>query len=343
MHDLSYISFEGRTPTRPQHSSARGACTGAIARSAREEHLDEFIAWVLGRAGLDAAAYRAPPLDRRLPACLRALKVSSTHAARGLLERKPRLIAKVISSLLIGVTEFFREPGVFDFLQTQVLPALAGNNRRLRIWSAACSTGAELYSMAILLSEAGLLEQSCLLGSDCRGDAIEHAKLGLYDAAMLKLVTGATRDKYFEPAGQEWRPVEALRRQVHWKVADLLAGVEDGPWDIILWRNTAIYLKPCPAGTVWRRLVSVLAPQGVLIAGKADRPPPDAGLTHVARCIYRRSPRPPAVGHHVHVVGRMGEGQGVRADRSPLLSGEGGHHVGPHVPMVAVGVREHFL
>jgi chemotaxis protein methyltransferase CheR len=144
--------------------------------------------------------------------------------------------------------------------------------------------------MAILLSEAGLLERSCLLGSDCRGDAIERAALGLYDTSMLKLVPSATRNKYFEPAGHGWRPVEALRRQIRWKVADLLAGVEAGSWDIILWRNAAIYLKFRPAEVIWRRLASVLSPQGVLIAGKAERPPSDAGLTHAARCIYRRLP-----------------------------------------------------
>ena len=254
-----------------------------------EEPLDEFIAWVLGCGGLDAAAYRSQPLHRRLPACLRALKVRSTHAARALLERKPCLVTKAISLLLIGVTEFFREPDVFEYLGTRILPALADRKQPLRIWSAGCSTGAELYSMAILMSEAGLLEGSCLLGSDCRGDAIERAKLGLYDAAMLNLVPCAMRDRYFVPAGQQWRPVESLRRQVQWKVADLLAGVEDGPWDIIMWRNAAIYLKSDAAETIWRRLVSVLAPQGVLITGKADRPPRDAGLTHAARCIYRRS------------------------------------------------------
>jgi chemotaxis methyl-accepting protein methylase len=144
--------------------------------------------------------------------------------------------------------------------------------------------------MAIVLGEAGLLEQSCLLGTDCRGDAIAHAKLGLYDAAMLKSIPGATRDRYFEPAGQEWRPVEPLRRQVRWKVADLLAGGEEGPWDIILWRNAAIYLKSNPAEKIWRRLASVLAPQGVLVAGKAERPPSSAKLTHVAPCVYRRLP-----------------------------------------------------
>jgi chemotaxis methyl-accepting protein methylase len=287
VRDLSHIRFEGQTPSRPRPSWARGTYrTITAARHSPEERLDDFISWVLGRAGLDAAAYRPQPLARRLPACLRALKVHSPHAARQLLERKPGLIAEVVSSLLIGVTEFFREPGVFDFLAARVLPALAAGNRRLRIWSAACSTGAELYSMAILLREAGLLERSYLLGTDCRGDAIERAELGLYDPTALKLVPSATRNKYFEQAGQHYRPVEALRRQVRWEVADLLAGVECGPWDIILWRNAAIYLKPCPADTIWRQLASVLAPEGALVTGKADRPPRDAGLTHAARCVY---------------------------------------------------------
>ncbi len=316
-YDLSHICFAGKPPTRAKRSAARRASIAALAASpaAPQERLDAFIAWVLGCAGLDAAAYRPQPLERRLPACLRTLKVGSPQAARELLGRKPHLVAKAVSSLLIGVTEFFREPDVFDFLSAQVLPALAGN-RRLRIWSAACSTGAELYSMAMHLSEAGLLERSHLLGTDCRGDAIERARLGYYDAAMLEPVRGATRDKFFEPAGPpqprnrrrapglhgwctdpahgvcglQWRPVEALRRQVHWKVADLLAGVEEGPWDIILWRNTALYLRASAVETVWRRLVSVLAPQGVMIAGKADRPPRNAGLTQIARFIYRRSP-----------------------------------------------------
>jgi chemotaxis methyl-accepting protein methylase len=288
VRDLSYIRFEGRAPSPPRPSWARGTSRPVLAAAPHtpEEQLDDFISWVLGRAGLDAAAYRPQPLERRLPACLRALKVHSPQAARQLLERKPSLITEVVSSLLIGVTEFFREPGVFDFLAAQVLPALAEGNRRLRIWSAACSTGAELYSMAILLGEAGLLERSYLLGSDCRGDAIERAALGLYDATAPKLVPSAMRSKYFERAGQHYRPVEALRRQVRWKVADLLAGVEHGPWDIILWRNAAIYLKSCPADRIWRQLVSVLAPEGALIAGKADRPPRDAGLTHATRCVY---------------------------------------------------------
>jgi chemotaxis protein methyltransferase CheR len=293
-HNLNHIHFEGKSVARRQCFHVRGASVAAhtTAASASKAPLDEFVSWAMERAGLDAAAYRPQPLHRRLPACLRGMKVHSPRAARELLERKPHLFTKVISSLLIGVTEFFREPDVFDFLRTQFLPRLADGNQGLRIWSAACSSGAELYSMAILLSEARMLERSHLLGTDCRGDAIQCAKLGFYDAAMLKLVPDATRDTYFEAAGQHWRPIETLRRQVRWKVANLLAGVENEPWDIILWRNSAIYLESSPADTIWRRLASVLAPQGVLIAGKAERPPGDTGLMRVARCIYRVADAP---------------------------------------------------
>ena len=299
--DLTHICFAGKTPTS-QRPAAREVRRTALAGSRQvenlshnaDERLDEFIAWVLGQAGLDAAAYRPQPLNRRLPACLRAMKVGSARAARDLLLRKPCLVTKVVSSLLIGVTEFFREPDTFDFLATRVLPAWADGKRRLRVWSAACSSGAELYSMAILLSDAGLLECSDLLGSDCRGDAIERARLGLYDATVLKLVPRATRDKYFRPAGPQWRPAEALRRQTRWTVTDVLARVEHGPWDIIFWRNTAIYLQPSPAERIWRQLATALTPQGLLIAGKAERPPRDAGLTPVARGVWATGrERPP--------------------------------------------------
>lgn len=126
---------------------------------------------------------------------------------------------------------------------------------------------------------------SYLLGTDCRSDAIERATLGLYEDPTLKVVRAATRAKYFEPVG-------ALRRPTHWRVADLLAGVENGPWDIVLWRNAAIYLESRRAETIWRQLAAVLAPQGVLVVGKADRPPSDVGLLPVARRIYRRADGP---------------------------------------------------
>jgi chemotaxis methyl-accepting protein methylase len=248
---------------------------------------DEFIAWVLARAGLDATAYRTPPLVRRLPACLRALKASTPDAARSMLERTPDLLAPALNALLIGVTTMFREPEVYQFLRAEILPAWSVRSDALRIWSAACSSGDELCSMAMILADAGLLERSYLLGTDCRGDAVAQARAGLYEAAALGPMGKEFRDRYLERAGRGWRPVEALRRQLHWKVADVLSGVEAGPWDMILWRNAAMYLNANNAETVWRQLASVLRDGGVLVVGKAERPPLELGLKHVGRCVYR--------------------------------------------------------
>jgi chemotaxis methyl-accepting protein methylase len=254
-----------------------------------DEIADDFVDWVIGRAGLDARLYRHRPLARRLPACLRTLKVHCVEDACTLLESRPSLLSAAVSSLLIGVTEFFRDPAVFESVRSEVLPNLAVRQRPLRIWSAACSTGEELYSLAILLAEAGLLARSFLLGTDCRIDAIAQARSALYATAAVRPLEPAIRDRYFESAGSSWRPIKPLRRQVHWQVADLAEKIEEGPWDIILWRNLAIYLTKGPAASMWEQLAGGLAPHGFLIVGKAEWPPAAQSLLPVCPCVYRRS------------------------------------------------------
>jgi chemotaxis methyl-accepting protein methylase len=236
------------------------------------------------------------------------LHAHTQEQARQVLERRPDLLPAAVSSLLIGVTGFFRDEPVFETLRTAVLPKLApraraccdrhGQDARgtpkpdahapLRVWSAACANGAELYSVAILLAQAGILENSFLLGTDCRHDALKQARTATYSSEDLRNVEPSDRRRYFEQAGSLWRPVESLCRQAHWRGTDLCRGVEEGPWDIILWRNMAIYLTSQAAATVWRGLASVLAPGGVLVVGKAERPPVELELTGVGRYIYSR-------------------------------------------------------
>ena len=179
---------------------------------------------------------------------------------------------------------------------TEALPKLARRRRPLRVWSAACSSGAELYSLAILLAEAGLLEDSFLLGSDCRQDAIEEAAAALYNSHDLGKIAAPVRRRYFDEAGGSWRPIEPLRRHVHWKVADLGRGIEQGPWDMILWRNMAIYLKAETAASVWQRLASALATGGRADGGQGGAAAGGIAFDH-GRKVYlpflftrRRSP-----------------------------------------------------
>jgi chemotaxis protein methyltransferase CheR len=223
-----------------------------------------FLIWLFRQAGLNARDYRPASLLRRLPACLRALRVTSIPQARRLLRGSPHLVCIALDALLLGVTEFFRDAHVFACLRNELSLIASRKQAMMRIWSAGCSNGAELYSVAALLDELNLLDRCELLGTDCRADAIARAA-----AAGERVACGQ-------------------RERTTWRGANVLAGVEPGPWDVILCRNLAMYLQPDSGKRLWRGLASVLNSHGVLVVGKAERPAGVNGLTPLGPCVYRR-------------------------------------------------------
>ncbi len=287
---LEHIVFEG-TPAsfrKPKQCHGQTSENEYAGRTAAFEHepLHAFIAWALESTGLSADAYRAAPLHRRLKACLRALKVESVSETWALMHN-PESVEKVLDSLLIGVTEFFRDEAVFNALRKNIESNMPFRQAPVRIWSAGCSNGAELYSLAILLIEAGLYDHSILVGTDCRAAAIQDARAGLYNAGSVQSMDVLLRQKYMQNTGAQWQVIGSLRRHVQWRVRNLLSGVENGPWDIILWRNMAIYLKPDSVLRIWDALIKELRPGGFLVVGRAEQPPSSAGLTCISRGIYQ--------------------------------------------------------
>jgi chemotaxis methyl-accepting protein methylase len=216
------------------------------------------------------------------------LRVADVGDARQLLERDRRKVQVAISALVIGVTSFFRDDHVFNDIATTVLPALPKPPNRCRIWSVGCSDGEELYSVAMLLSEAGLLASADVLGTDCRASAVAHARDGLYDATALTRIPRQWWEKYFVHEGARLRVAPQLRSAVHWRVADASQICEPGAWDVVLCRNMAMYMRANVAAALWRRFEAALRPGGFLILGKAERPIGTQRLSPLASCIYRR-------------------------------------------------------
>jgi chemotaxis protein methyltransferase CheR len=293
--DLTHVAFEGRPlPPARRPSAPRPVVATPLhaprlhPRPSRNEITNGFAVWVLERAGVDASLYRGSALNRRVPACLRALKVTTPEAGRDLVERRPSMLSAALNALLIGVTGFFRDPWVFAALERHVVPELARRPGGLRIWSAGCSTGEELYSVAILLAEAGLLDRSLLLGTDCRADAVAAGRAGRYPKAALAPVPAACQARSFDGAGAERRVVAAIRERTSWVVRSLSLPAPSGEWDLVLWRNAAIYLTPPAAASTCTRLADAVGLGGFLVLGRAERPPGDAPLSAVARCIYRK-------------------------------------------------------
>ena len=253
-----------------------------------EEHT--FLRWLLDQAGVDVAHYRPETLARRVPACLRELRAASVSHARASIERNRALLEPALGAVLIGATGFFRDAVVFGALRERVLPRLT-ERPGARIWSAACADGQELYSVAMLLAEAGALPRCHLLGTDCRAAAVAAAAEGRFAATAMRAVPEVLARRYFErpdSAGGACVVRAALRAAVQWRAADVLRVREPGLWDLILCRNLAIYMRPEVVLQLWILLAEALRPGGYLVLGKAERPTPGLGLEPVEACVFRR-------------------------------------------------------
>jgi len=292
-----WVASAAVVPVRPR-LTALVPCPPVRSNAGQNQTFDpevrRFLTWILAHVRIDLDHYRVGPLQRRLAACLRALHARSIAEAWERLEREPDLVSAAVGALLIGVTEFFREREVFDYLDAVLLPRLAAQGRGVRVWSAGCSDGAELYSVAMLLARRGWLADSTLLGTDCRAHAVEEAQRGWFPAARLAGLDPELRDAYFTAEGGGGRVCETLRRSVRWQQANIVEQRPDdrAPWDVILCRNVAIYLESAGAARMWSQVVRLLRPGGALVVGKAERPEWSPALVRLRPCVYEAAVMP---------------------------------------------------
>ena len=285
-----HVMFEGKR-TAPV---ARRPFTATPQRQPRSEATplsgDEagLVSWAFQHSGLDADRYRPQPMQRRIAACLRALRTADAAEAKQLLEHRPELLAPALDSLLIGTSEFFRDTAVFACLREQILPEMLAGGATLQVWSVACSDGAEAYSIAMLAAETRALERVRITATDCRSSAIEQARRGIFSEAAMKSVPAELRQRYFQPTAKGYQAAGLLREAITWTTMDVFACRDDSRWDLVLCRNVAIYLQPAASSDLWHRIVQAIRPGGVLMTGKAERPPATLGLQRIGQCLYSR-------------------------------------------------------
>jgi len=289
--DYQHIVFPREAPRRRRaHLLFDGSRVDAARQPTLSQPEFDFCERLFSLAGLALSNYRHAMVRRRLPACLRALRSKSLDEACIRLESRPELATVAINRLLVGVTGFFRDEAVFARLE-HLLPTLARSTRPLSVWSAGCSDGAELYSLAMLLAEHKLLAGSYLLGADCRPAAIAAARAGQYDLASIEAVRPDRRTRFFNISSGQATITAELRAAARWRVSSFVKYFEPGEWDIISLRNTAIYLRPEVVRGLWQRIEAGLRPNGLLVVGKAERPLGATRLHQVGPCIYQRARR----------------------------------------------------
>ncbi len=192
--------------------------------------------------------------------------------------KEPSLAEQVVEALLNNETYFFRDRAPFDTLERLALPDLAkrrADAKRLRIWSAGCSTGQEVYSLAMLFAAQPDLWRGWtidLLGTDVSTSCIDRARAGAYTQFEIQRGLGINQMiKWFEECADGWRAVESLRRPIRFQVHNLLeAPPHPGGFDIILCRNVLLYLSAEKKKLAFDRIAEAMAPDGCLMLGAGE-------------------------------------------------------------------------
>jgi chemotaxis protein methyltransferase CheR len=192
--------------------------------------------------------------------------------------KEPSLSQQVVEALLNNETYFFRDRAPFDLLARYALPELLqrrAKTHRVRIWSAGCSTGQEVYSLAMLFAEEADKWRGWtidILGSDVSTQCVDRARIGTYSQFEVQRGLGINQMiKWFEETADGWRAAESLRRPLRFQVHNLLEPPpHPGDFDIVLCRNVLLYLSPEKKAVAFERLAASMADDGWLMLGAGE-------------------------------------------------------------------------
>lgn len=273
-----------------------------------EHHFRSIAEVIEARVGIQLPASKRTMVEGRLRKRVRALQLDTLDDyGRHLFDegRLPEEFVHLVDCVTTNKTDFFREPAHFDLLRDTLVPRLcqlaAHRNDRplLKVWSAAASSGAEAYTLGMVLQDMvaeGHRFDFAILGTDISTEVLRIAVDGIYSEEMLAVVPPALRRRYVmasrDPARQVGRIVPELRRHVrfrHLNLMDLRYSV-DRDVDVIFCRNVLIYFDRPTQRAVLGRLASHLRPGGYIVVGHSESMSVAGvpGLAQVTSTVFRR-------------------------------------------------------
>ncbi len=238
-----------------------------------------IIALLRTHTDQDFSLYKPGTLQRRIERrmAISGIAITDMHHYLDLLQNDNAELEQLGKDLLINVTNFFRDPKVFQFLEEKIIPDIVYNHpqeRPLRIWIAGCSTGEEAYSLAMIFREQIIARRSRLklqiFASDVDAEAIDTAREGLYPAAIKADVSASRLKHFFSKEGNSYRVLPELRSSVVFTVQDVLADPPFSRLDFISCRNLLIYLSREAQEKVITIFHFALREGGLLLLGSAE-------------------------------------------------------------------------
>src|SRR3954451_5057314 len=241
-----------------------------------DPEFEELLTYLKEVRGFDFTGYKRSTLVRRVQRRMAEIGEVRYADYRDRLELHREEFTPLFNTILINVTSFLRDPEAWDYLRAKVVPELVAERPTgaLRMWSAGCATGQEAYSLAIVLAEAlgpeQFRERVKIYATDVDAEALAEARQASYTARELGGLPPDLREKYFEGSGPRWSFRKDLRRTVIFGRNDLVKDAPISHVDLLLCRNTLMYVNAETQTRILGRLHFALNPHGVLFLGKAE-------------------------------------------------------------------------
>lgn len=239
--------------------------------------LKDLLEFILEERGVDLRGYKPTTLQRRMQKRMFHVKAGSYTQYQMILRNDPGEVVQLLNTVLINVTDFFRDPQAWEFMKVDVLPELLKNHRpgdSIRAWSAACASGQEAYSLAILLAEYfgdRLADYDVkIYATDIDEEALATARRGEYHVDHMRRLSPELREKYFNGDGDVLRVNRDLRRIVIFGKSDVIHDAPISRVSILLCRNMLIYFDSPTQLHVLKRFHYALEPNGIMFLGKAE-------------------------------------------------------------------------
>lgn len=233
---------------------------------------EAFKKAVLSLTTIDLSCYKEKQMKRRIDTLIAKHGIKGYDNYISVLKTDKVKFEEFVSYITINVSEFYRNADQWKLLETQYIPELVkkfGTN--LKIWSAACSTGDEPYSLVMALSRHVPLNKIKIHATDLDNQIIEKAKMGLYTAKSIAAVPKDLRDKYFKQIGPSFQISNEIKSRVEFKQHNLLKDTYPTGFHMIVCRNVLIYFTEEAKDEVFARFNRSLTKGGILFIGSTEQ------------------------------------------------------------------------
>jgi chemotaxis protein methyltransferase CheR len=236
--------------------------------------IDEYVGFtanIKSKLGIDLNLYKEAQMKRRLTSLRNKRGYSNFKSYFEALNQEELLLNEFIDRITINVSEFYRNPKRWIVLEKEIFPLLLKSTSKLSIWSAACSTGEEPYSLAILLNEYFPETNFQITATDIDQNALEKAKQGIYSEQSLKELPAKLKEKYFSEQHGLYTVKPILKEKIIFKQHNLLADSYPKNMDLIVCRNVLIYFTDPAKETIYHNFSASLKNGGFLFVGSTEQ------------------------------------------------------------------------